>query len=72
MSGIFASGLTPIIATYLLTANGNKPWLIAGYIAIVSVISAICASLLKIQQIGEKTQAQDVPIRSLAKAAAQP
>jgi metabolite-proton symporter len=40
-SGIFASGLTPIIATSLLPAGGNKPWLICGYILLVSIISAI-------------------------------
>src|ERR1700722_4270732 len=27
-SGIFASGLTPIVATALLAAGGNRPWLI--------------------------------------------
>ena len=40
-SGIFASGLTPIIATSLLPAGGNTPWLICGYILIVSMISAV-------------------------------
>jgi hypothetical protein len=39
-SGIFASGLTPIIATSLLPAGGNKPWLICAYILVVSMISA--------------------------------
>jgi MHS family shikimate/dehydroshikimate transporter-like MFS transporter len=40
-SGIFASGLTPIIATSLLPLGGNKPWLICLYILAVSVISAL-------------------------------
>jgi MHS family shikimate/dehydroshikimate transporter-like MFS transporter len=40
-SGIFASGLTPIIATSLLPAGGNKPWLICAYILLVSIISAV-------------------------------
>jgi len=39
-SAIFASGLTPIIATSLLPAGGNKPWLICAYILVVSMISA--------------------------------
>jgi len=39
-SGIYASGLTPIIATALLPAGGNKPWLICLYVLIVSIISA--------------------------------
>jgi metabolite-proton symporter len=40
-SGIFASGLTPIVATSLLPAGGNRPWLICGYILFVSIISAV-------------------------------
>jgi MFS transporter, MHS family, shikimate and dehydroshikimate transport protein len=40
-SGIFASGLTPIVATSLLPAGGNRPWLICGYILLVSIISAV-------------------------------
>src|SRR3954452_10459571 len=36
-SGIFASGLTPLIATSLLPMGGNKPWLICGYILLVSI-----------------------------------
>lgn len=40
-SGIFASGLTPIIATGLLAKGGNEPWLICIYILIVSLISAV-------------------------------
>ena len=40
-SGIFASGLTPIIATALLPLNDGKPWLICLYILVVSAISAV-------------------------------
>jgi MFS transporter, MHS family, shikimate and dehydroshikimate transport protein len=40
-SGIFASGLTPIIATALLPLDGDKPWLICLYILVVSCISAL-------------------------------
>jgi MHS family shikimate/dehydroshikimate transporter-like MFS transporter len=40
-SGIFASGLTPIIATWLLVAGGNRPWLYCGYVVAVSAISVI-------------------------------
>jgi MFS family permease len=40
-SGIFASGLTPIIATALLPWGGNKPWLICLYVLVVSAISAL-------------------------------
>jgi MFS transporter, MHS family, shikimate and dehydroshikimate transport protein len=40
-SGIYASGLTPIIATALLAPGGNQPWLICLYILAVSIISAV-------------------------------
>lgn len=42
-SGIYASGLTPIIATALLPVGGGKPWLICLYVLGVSVVSACCA-----------------------------
>jgi MFS transporter, MHS family, shikimate and dehydroshikimate transport protein len=42
-SGIFASGLTPIIATALLSLGGGQPWLICLYILVVSIISALSA-----------------------------
>ncbi len=45
-SGIFASGLTPLIAATLLHYNDNQPWLIAGYIVVVSIISLISVALL--------------------------
>ena len=40
-SGIFASGLTPIIATALLPMGDGKPWLICLYVLVVSLISAL-------------------------------
>ncbi|HUH93213.1 MAG TPA: MFS transporter [Casimicrobiaceae bacterium] len=46
-SGIFASGLTPIIATALLKEGEGQPWLIAGYMLIVGAISTLCAYALK-------------------------
>src|SRR2546423_235927 len=45
-SGIFASGLTPLIAATLLHVNDGQPWLIAGYIVVVSIISLISVALL--------------------------
>ena len=41
-SGIFASGLTPLIAAALIFYGGGAPWLLCAYILVVSVISAIC------------------------------
>lgn len=45
-SGIFASGITPIIATALLKSGGGEPWQIAGYVLFAGVVSAICAALI--------------------------
>ena len=42
-SGIFASGLTPIIATSLLKYNNGDPALISVYVAFTGLISAISA-----------------------------
>lgn len=42
-SGIFASGLTPIIATSLLKFNNGDPALICAYVAFSGLVSAISA-----------------------------
>jgi metabolite-proton symporter len=46
-SGIFSSGLTPLIMAWLLIEGGGKPWLICVYIAAVSLISTISVALMK-------------------------
>ncbi len=46
-SGIFASGLTPIIATYLLAAGGGKPWLICAYVVFAALVSMVSALAIK-------------------------
>ena len=50
-SGIFASGITPIIATYLIEANGKQPWYLIAYVvfaAVVSMLSAIAIGRRKL------------------------
>ncbi|HZS83422.1 MAG TPA: MFS transporter [Stellaceae bacterium] len=47
LSGIVSSAITPLIATALLAAGGNQPWLVATYMLIVGVISAGSASLMR-------------------------
>ncbi|MDE2394373.1 MAG: MHS family MFS transporter [Burkholderiales bacterium] len=46
-SGIFASGLTPLIATALIDAGGGKPWLVVGYMLAVSAVSLVSVLLMK-------------------------
>lgn len=45
-SGIFASGLTPIIATYLLKTGDGEPWHVVGYVILSGVVSAIAALMI--------------------------
>ena len=45
-SGIFASGLTPMIATMLVQANGSQPWYLCGYLLVAGVISTIATMWL--------------------------
>jgi MFS family permease len=46
-SGIFSSGITPIIATYLIAANGNQPWFLCGYVVFAALVSAACSAAIK-------------------------
>ena len=46
-SGIFASGLTPIIATALLRQGDGQPWLVAGYMVIVGLVSTASVLMLR-------------------------
>ena len=43
-SGIFASGITPIVATWLVAQDGGQPWYLCGYVLFAGVVSAICAA----------------------------
>ena len=43
VSGIFASGITPLIATALLKMNDNDPFAICLYVAFSGVVSAVSA-----------------------------
>ena len=42
-SGIFASGITPIIATSLIKSGGGEPWQLCFYILFAGLVSAFCA-----------------------------
>ncbi len=46
-SGIFASGLTPLIATALIGAGNGKPWLVVLYMVGVALVSLISVLLMK-------------------------
>src|SRR4051812_15834709 len=61
-SGIFASGLTPIIATELLRIGGNEPWYICAYVLLVSLISA--GSVYAMAETHRRDMAVDVTERA--------
>jgi MHS family shikimate/dehydroshikimate transporter-like MFS transporter len=42
-SGIFASGITPIIATALLKSGDGDPWQVCLYVVFAGAVSAVCA-----------------------------
>ena len=46
IGAIFSVSLTPVVATWLLSVNDNKPWMVAGYVVLAGVVSAICVALL--------------------------
>jgi MHS family metabolite:H+ symporter-like MFS transporter len=45
-SGIFASGITPIIATALIKSGGGEPWQLCMYVVFAGLVSALCAWLI--------------------------
>jgi MHS family shikimate/dehydroshikimate transporter-like MFS transporter len=45
-SGIFASGITPMIATWLMARNENDPFWLCCYVAFAGIVSMICAILI--------------------------
>ncbi|PZQ16112.1 MAG: MFS transporter [Ancylobacter novellus] len=64
-SGIFASGLTPIIATWLLSKGDGQPWLICGYVVFAAVISMLSALAIK-KPVTTPAAAGTTPARSAA------
>ncbi|MFB9122156.1 MFS transporter [Paraburkholderia dipogonis] len=51
-SGIFASGLTPIIATILMRLNGGKPWTVCAYVLFSALISALSVRAIERRRVG--------------------
>jgi MHS family metabolite:H+ symporter-like MFS transporter len=41
-AGVFAGGLTPIIATWLSARAGGEPWYLCGYVLAIGILSAAC------------------------------
>ncbi|MFI8993849.1 MFS transporter [Streptomyces sp. NPDC053542] len=50
VSGVFASGCTPLILTALLQAGGGSPWLMVTYIVGMSALSLLCVVLIALRR----------------------
>lgn len=53
LSGVYASGLTPLILTALIHAAGNTPWLACGYLVATAAISVVATALLRPRALAE-------------------
>jgi hypothetical protein len=47
LSGVYASGLTPLILTALIAAANRSPWLACTYLVATAVISVVATLLLR-------------------------
>ena len=62
LSGVYASGLTPLILAALIGAGHGKPWYACGYLTLTAVISVVATVLLNPTQLDESTaKAERVP-----------
>jgi MFS family permease len=43
VSGVYASGITPLLMTAFLALDGGRPWIACGYLAFTAVVS-VCAA----------------------------
>ena len=46
-SGVYASGITPMILTALIAAVGGAPWLACGYLVATAVVSVLATALIR-------------------------
>jgi hypothetical protein len=47
LSGVYASGLTPLILTALIAVGGAAPWLACTYLVATAAISVVATALLR-------------------------
>lgn len=46
INGVVFAGTAPFVAAVLVTTNDDQPWLLAGYMALAGVATAVCTALL--------------------------
>jgi len=47
LASVFAGGFAPLIAAALLTAGGDKPWLVAGYMSVLALITIVATAFAR-------------------------
>lgn len=50
-SGVYASGITPMVLTALVAAAGGTPWVACGYLVATAVISVLATALIREQDL---------------------
>lgn len=51
VSGVYASGVTPMILTALIAAVGGAPWLACGYLVATALVSVVATALIREQDL---------------------
>ena len=59
MASMVFSGMTPMIALYLVSLNDNRPWLLCSYMLVIGLVSAIAARWIKLDQSREEHEATE-------------
>ena len=62
-SGIYASGVTPMILTALIAAAGGTPWVACAYLVATAVISVVATALIREQDLHFELTDRRVPCR---------
>jgi MFS transporter, MHS family, shikimate and dehydroshikimate transport protein len=47
LASVFAGGFAPLIAAALLTAGGDRPWLVAGYMSVLALITIVATAFAR-------------------------
>ncbi|GAA2086227.1 MFS transporter [Streptomyces albiaxialis] len=70
ISGVVASGITPLVLTALLKAGGGSPWLLTLYVVGMSAVSLVSVVLIAVLRPAERAaQARPAPPRTVGDAA---
>jgi metabolite-proton symporter len=64
-NGVLFAGTAPFVAALLVQLGDNRPWYLAGYMALSGIVTAVCASLLP-ETAPVKTGASDQVAAELA------